>query len=113
IGASAGGVEALQRVVSGLPPGLEAAVLIVLHIPAFSASNLPAILERAGVLPVGHASDHEPLVSGRIYVAPTDHHLLVTRAELRVVRGPHEDLHRPAIDPLFLSAALAFGPRSG
>ena len=112
IGASAGGVEALQRVVAGLPEDLGAPVLIVLHIPAFSASNLPAILSRAGPLEAHHAVDHEPLEPDRIYVAPPDRHLLVTRAAVRVVRGPHENNARPAIDPLFRSAALAFGPEA-
>src|SRR5436190_21569072 len=109
IGASAGGVEALQRVAAGLPSDLEAPVLVVLHLPPFSASSLPAILSRAGPLEARHAVDREPLLAGRIYVAPPDRHLLVTPNEVRVVRGPHENNHRPAIDPLFRSAALAFG----
>jgi two-component system chemotaxis response regulator CheB len=85
-------------------------VLVVLHVPSFSASNLPAILDRAGPLKAEHARDHEPLVAGRIYVAPPDFHLLAEREEVRVVRSPHEHNHRPAIDPLFRSVALAFGP---
>jgi two-component system chemotaxis response regulator CheB len=85
-------------------------VLVVLHVPSFSASNLPAILDRAGPLTAEHAHDHEPLVAGRIYVAPPDFHLLAEREEVRVVSGPHEHNHRPAIDPLFRSVALAFGP---
>src|SRR5690348_10974277 len=110
MGASAGGVEALQRVMAGLPEDLGAPVLIVLHIPPFSASNLPAILTRAGPLEAHHASDRESLEPNRVYVAPPDRHLLVSHEDIRVVRGPHENNHRPAIDPLFRSAALAFGP---
>jgi two-component system chemotaxis response regulator CheB len=110
VGTSAGGVEALTRLAAQLPADFPAPVLVVLHVPSFSASNLPAILDRAGPLEADHARDHEPLVAGRIYVAPPDFHLLVEREEIRVVRGAHENNHRPAIDPLFRSAALAFGP---
>ena len=110
VGTSAGGVEALTRLAAALPADFPAPVLIVLHVPAFSASNLPRILDRAGPLKADHARDHDPLVVGRIYVAPPDFHLLATREDVRVVRGPHENNHRPAIDPLFRSVALAFGP---
>ena len=110
VGASAGGVEALIRFAAALPSDFPAPVLVVLHVPAFSSSNLPSILARAGPLKVEHARDHDPLVAGRIYVAPPDFHLLARREDVRVVRGPHENNHRPAIDPLFRSIALAFGP---
>jgi two-component system chemotaxis response regulator CheB len=110
VGTSAGGVEALVRLVGALPADFPAPVLVVLHVPSFSASNLPAILDRAGPLKAEHARDHDPLVVGRIYVAPPDFHLLATAEDVRVVRGPHENNHRPAIDPLFRSVALAFGP---
>ncbi len=110
VGTSAGGVEALTRLAAALPADFPAPVLVVLHVPAFSASNLPRILDRAGPLKADHARDHDPLVVGRIYVAPPDFHLLAMREDVRVVRGPHENNHRPAIDPLFRSVALAFGP---
>jgi two-component system chemotaxis response regulator CheB len=110
VGASAGGVEALIALVRSLPADFPAPVLVVLHVPAFSASNLPSILNRAGPLKADHARDHDPLVVGRIYVAPPDFHLLAMREDVRVVRGPHENNNRPAIDPLFRSIALAFGP---
>lgn len=110
VGTSAGGVEALTKLAAALPADFPAPVLVVLHVPSFSASNLPAILDRAGPLTADHARDHEPLVAGRIYVAPPDFHLLAERKEVRVLQGPHEHNHRPAIDPLFRSVALAFGP---
>jgi two-component system, chemotaxis family, protein-glutamate methylesterase/glutaminase len=110
VGTSAGGVEALTHLAAGLPADFPAPVLVVLHVPAFSASNLPAILDRAGPLAAGHARDREPLEPGRIYVAPPDFHLIAELEEVRLVRGPHEHFHRPAIDSLFRSAALAFGP---
>src|SRR5262245_53645641 len=110
VGASAGGVEALISFAANLPADFPAPVLVVLHVPAFSASNLPSILNRAGPLKADHARDHDPLVVGRIYVAPPDLHLLAMREDVRVVRGPHENNNRPAIDPLFRSIALAFGP---
>jgi two-component system, chemotaxis family, protein-glutamate methylesterase/glutaminase len=110
VGASAGGVEALTRLVGALPRDLPAPVLIVLHIPPYATSVLPHILGRVAELPVAHARDGEPLEPGRVLVAPPDHHVLVMRETVRVVRGPHENNHRPAIDPLFRSVALARGP---
>lgn len=111
IGASAGGVEALQEVVRGLPGDLRAAVLIVTHVPAEHRSVMPRLLSHRGPLPARHARDHEPIVAGELYVAPPGRHLVVMDSEMRLVRGATENHHRPAIDPLFRSAALAFGPR--
>lgn len=111
VGASAGGVEALSRLVAGLPADLPAAVFIVLHVPAQSQSALPTILGRAGALPVAHAINGMTIQPGHVYVAPPDHHLMLEPGRVRVVRGPQENRHRPAIDPLFRSAAVAYGSR--
>ena len=112
IGASAGGVEALTKLVSTLPADLPAAVFVVLHIPAQSPSLLPNILSRSGTLKAIGPEDGDAIQYGTIYVAPPDQHLLIERNRVRVVRGPKENRHRPAIDPLFRSAALAHGPRA-
>ena len=112
VGASAGGVETLCEFVHGLPSDLPAAVFIVLHIGPGSPGTLPNILGRRTKLPVAHAVDGEPVVPGRVYVAPPDGHLLVTdRGTIRIGRGPKENGHRPSIDVLFRSAAAAYGPR--
>ncbi len=111
IGASAGGVEALSLLVSLLPPDLNAAVFITLHVPAHSVSALPRILSRRGPLPALHPRNGEVITPGRIYVAPPDYHLLIRNGQIELTRGPRENGHRPAIDPMFRSAALAYGPR--
>jgi two-component system chemotaxis response regulator CheB len=110
VGASAGGVEALRALVAGLPRKLRAAVLVVLHLPAGGTSALAPILTRAGPLPAVVARTGSPLEHGRIQVAPPDHHLLVAGRELVLSRGPAEDGHRPSINALFRSAAVAAGP---
>jgi two-component system chemotaxis response regulator CheB len=110
IGASAGGVEAISTLVSGLPLDLRAAVLVVLHVSK-GRSMLPEILTRAGRLPAIHPEDGDPLEHGRIYVARPDHHLVVEPEKVRVVHGPIENGCRPAVDPLLLSAARGELPR--
>ncbi len=112
IGASAGGVQALAKLVEDLPGDLPAAVFIVLHIPADAPSLLPEILGRNSLLPVAHAKNNEPIQQGRVYVAPPDHHLLIENQHMRLVHGPKENLHRPSIDALFRSAARWTGPRT-
>ena len=111
VGASAGGVEALTELVRGLPADLPAAVFVTIHFPSAGTSVLPRILTRQGKLQAEHASDGEPIEPGRIYVAPPDYHLLLRHGRMELLRGPRENGHRPAIDPLFRSAAVAFGPR--
>jgi two-component system chemotaxis response regulator CheB len=112
VGASAGGVEALRALVAGLPLDFPGVVLVVLHIPRDAPSALPSILARSGPLPAQHATDGEPVRPGRIYVAPNDRHLLLLDGHLRLTRGPAENGHRPAVDPLFRSVARAAGRRS-
>jgi two-component system chemotaxis response regulator CheB len=111
IGTSAGGVEALTELVSHLPSSLPAAMFVVIHLPIYSSSVLPQILQRAGRLPVAFARHGETIEHGRIYVAPPDHHLLVEKGYLRVVRGPQENRHRPSADVLFRTAAGIYGPQ--
>lgn len=111
IGASAGGVEVLIELVRQLPADLPAAVFVVVHVSANSPTVLPAVLNRVGKLPASHATDDEPIRRGRIYVARPDFHLLVKDGRLRLGRGPKENSTRPAVDPLFRSAARAYGRR--
>jgi two-component system chemotaxis response regulator CheB len=110
IGASAGGVEALSRVVSELPRDIRASILVVLHVSR-GRSLLPEILSRSGRLPAEHPTDGEPLQYGRVYVAPPDHHLIVHDGAARVVHSASENGVRPAVDPLFRSAARNYGSR--
>src|SRR3712207_5936621 len=111
VGASAGGMEALQALVAGLPDDLPAAVCVVWHLPAHAEGVLPAVLDRAGPLPAAHARDGEPIERSRIYVAPPDRHLVLERGHMRLTRGPKENHFRPAVDPLFRASAVAYGPR--
>lgn len=110
VGGSAGGVEAVTQVVESLPSDLNAAVFIVIHFPEFSDSVLPAILNRRGRLKAVHAEDGMAVEPGHIYVARPGKHLLVRRSVVRLVEGPKENGNRPAIDPLFRTAARSCGP---
>ncbi len=111
IGASAGGVRALRTLVRGLPADLQAALFVVLHTPSGEKSLLPEILSSAGPFPALPAQEGSIIENGRIYVAPSNRHMLIERGRVRVVFSPRENLFRPAIDPLFRSAASAYGSR--
>lgn len=111
VGASAGGMDALQQVVAGLPADLAAAVFVVWHMGVGVRSVLPELLSRSGPLRASNPEDGDSIEPGRIYVAPADHHLLLEKGFVRVKRGPKENRFRPAVDPLFRSAAYIYGPR--
>ncbi|MDO8064442.1 chemotaxis protein CheB [Janthinobacterium sp. SUN206] len=114
MGASVGGVEALSAIFSALPANMPAPVLVVAHVGRRS-SVLPEILAKTSALPVRFAEEREPVRAGRILLAPPDRHMLVAnlagQATVGLSRGPKENHTRPAIDPLFRSAAAAFGPK--
>jgi two-component system chemotaxis response regulator CheB len=112
VGASAGGMEALQKLVSRLPRDFAASVFVVWHLAPGTQSILPKFLSKAGALKAAHPEDGDRIEPGRIYVAPNDHHMLLERGTIRVARGPKENRFRPAIDPLFRSAAYIYGPRT-
>ncbi len=112
VGASAGGVEALSRLVAALPEDLPATVLVVLHVPEGSPSALTGILARAGRITCVTAADGEPLLPSTVVVAPAGSHLLVADGHVSLSRGPQENGHRPAVDALFRSCAQQHGART-
>ncbi|HTG55424.1 MAG TPA: chemotaxis protein CheB [Niabella sp.] len=111
VGGSAGGVNALRAFVKGLAADFMSPVFIAWHMSPDASGILPELLSTLTSLKVAHALDYEPIAPGRIYVAPPDHHLLVEQGHVRVTRGPKENRFRPAIDPLFRSAAYAYRNR--
>jgi two-component system, chemotaxis family, protein-glutamate methylesterase/glutaminase len=111
IGFSAGGVEALARLAADLPRDLPAAVFVVHHFPAEGESALPNIVRRAGRLPALHPVHGQQIEPGRIYIAPPGRHMIIVGDRIHLTRGPRENGHRPAIDPLFRTAARTFGSR--
>ena len=112
IGASAGGVEALSNVAAGLSPDVPYAYLMVLHVPARAPSILARIIDRSCPLPAVAAQDGAAVEPGNIYVGIPDRHLLVADHQVLLSQGPTENGHRPAINALFRSVALTFGPRA-
>src|SRR5688572_24921033 len=112
IGASAGGMEPLRDLIAGLPDDFAASVFVVWHTSPSVKSVLPRLLDKSGPLRAAFAIDHEPIEPRRIYVAPADHHMLLERGFVRVTKGPKENRWRPAVDPLFRSAAYVYGPRA-
>lgn len=111
VGASAGGVEALKALVSNLPPEFPAAVFVTLHTAPQASGALASILNRASPLAAVTAEDQAEIRAGQIYVAPPDYHMLLSERQVLLSHGPKEHNFRPAIDPLFRSAARHFGPR--
>jgi two-component system, chemotaxis family, protein-glutamate methylesterase/glutaminase len=112
VGASAGGVEALVSLARNLPADLPMAVLVVLHRSPSTTSRLAEVLGRAGPLPASPAVDGATAEPGRIYVAEPDHHLVTSAGRMFILDGPRENGVRPAIDPLFRSAAASAGVRT-
>jgi two-component system, chemotaxis family, protein-glutamate methylesterase/glutaminase len=110
VGASYGGIEAMEKLFADLPAQTPAAILCVLHVGPYP-SHFPNILNRHSLLQAHHAKHGELIRAGQIYVAPPDHHLLVRRSQLTLSRGPRVNWSRPAIDPLFASAAKTYGSR--
>ncbi len=111
VGASAGGVDAIPRLIGSLPADLPASVFVVLHIPASGPDLLRDIVGSRSALTVGNGIDGEEILPGHVYLAPPDMHLQLEVGRVRLNRGPRENRHRPAIDALFRSAAEAYGPR--
>jgi len=108
VGASAGGVEALTKLATGLPY----AILVALHLPPGGPSVLARIIDRSGPLPASAASDGAALEAGKICVARPDRHLLGHDHRVVLSKGPTENGHRPAINALFRAVALNFGPHA-
>jgi two-component system chemotaxis response regulator CheB len=111
IGASAGGVELLLALAPLLPGDLPASIFVVVHTSPTQASLLPELLSARGPIPAVHPVHGETIVHGRIYVAPPDNQMLIRPGFIDVVRGPRENGQRPAVDPLFRSAARSYGAR--
>lgn len=111
IGASAGGFEALKKLAGDLPADLPASIFIVWHMSPDVTGILPQVLNRSGRLTAKNAEDGELIEPNRIYVAPPDRHLIIENSHVRVTRGPKENRFRPAVDPLFRSAAYSYGAR--
>jgi two-component system chemotaxis response regulator CheB len=111
IGGSSGALEGIRTILAGIPGGFPASIFVVIHTAAESPGFLNQILKRVTRLTVDYAVDREPLRPGRVYLAPADRHLLVKRDHVRVTRGPRENRFRPAVDPLFRTAAVSHGQR--
>src|SRR6476659_281809 len=112
IGASIGGVEGVKALCAQLPEDFPAALLVVIHTRASPWSCLNEVLGRGAKMPVRFGADGEAIRPGVVYIAPPDLHMLVRDGHLSLQRGPRENGHRPAVDPLFRSAARYYGART-
>lgn len=111
IGGSAGSLTVIFTILTHVPENLEAVLAIVMHRSPMYDGLLLQLLARRSSLPVYEPSDGDRLTFGRIYVAPPDRHIQIEGERWRVSRGAKVHWARPAIDPLFISAASTFGPR--
>lgn len=112
IGGSGGSLEALRIIVGGLPADFPGSIFIVIHIPEGSPGFFDEFIEQCGSLPAAQPRDHETIRRGHIYLARAGYHMTLEPGKIRVQRGPRENGHRPAIDPLFRTAARVYGPRA-
>ncbi|WP_162265634.1 chemotaxis protein CheB [Legionella santicrucis] len=110
IGASAGGIQAITRLISFFPEDFKGVILIVLHLSPAYESHLPEILQRHTSLPVHNPNEIEEIVPGHIYIAPPNIHMSLIDGKVILRHGPKINHSRPAIDVLFYSAALYYGP---
>lgn len=111
IGASSGGLEALRKIIQGLPPDFDSPIFIVWHMSPDIRGVLPQVFNKINTIEAAHAYNKEEIKSRRIYIAPPDHHMLLEQDRILLTRGPKENRFRPAIDPLFRSAAYVHGSR--
>ena len=112
IGTSAGGMEALKRLVAQFPNDFPAPIFIVNHMSAdANGEALVRVLNESGGLTCVHAQDEQVFKSGHIYLAPSDQHMIIVKGKILITKGARENRSRPAIDPLFRSAAVAYGNR--
>lgn len=111
IGASAGGFEAIKTIIKALPSDFLPPIFIVWHTGADVQGVMPGVLNKLNSIVAAHAVDHELIEPNRIYIAPPDHHLLLEDGYIRLTHGPKENYFRPAVDPLFRSAAYSYGTR--
>jgi two-component system chemotaxis response regulator CheB len=112
VGGSAGGIRAVMELLSALPADFPAAVFVVLHVAPHGPSALPELLGRAARLKVRAARHGAPIVPGEVVISRPDYHLILEETTVRLSHGPRENAHRPSIDVLFRSAAVAHGPRT-
>lgn len=111
VSASAGGFDALKKLVRNLPKDLQVSIFVVWHTSPDVRSVLPQVLNRENTIQAAQVRDGESIELRRICIASPDHHLLIEENLVRVTRGPKENRFPPAIDPLFRSAAYAYNNR--
>lgn len=112
VGASRGGADAIGRLLEHLPPDLNVAVFVATHLAPRGPRHFARMLAPHTCWTVADAEEGEEIESGRVYVAVPDRHLILHRGDVSLSRGPRENGHRPSVDVLFRSAAIAYGPRT-
>lgn len=111
IGTSMGGVEALRQLCAALPEDFPGIIGVVLHRSPHYAFDVVSMYASPGKIRVREPQHREPLERGMLYLAPRDQHMLFYADRIALSHGPKEHFTRPAVDPLFLSAADTFANR--
>ncbi len=112
IGSSAGGIRALEKILSGLPADLPVPVLIVQHLDPRHKSLMAEIMQRSSKMKVKEADDGEPINQSAVYIAPPNKHMLVTDGHISLTSTAFVHFTRPSIDLLFESVAATYGDES-